>query len=517
MKSLRQLFVQNATANMVQLAANSLVGIILPPILVHHLPHDVFSAWTLVLQISLYLSYLDLGIQSAIAYFVAFSESRADLRARNRYVSSAFGVLSILAVAGVAGMVALAFTFRSVFAGLPQTLAHDARNSLTVLAFSSAILLPTSVFGAVFVGQQRNHIPALIAVFGRTTSAFLIAIVVLRQLGLIWMAGALGIANLCVGFLLVQAWRRYAPDVEVRFHLMTVNASREILKYSYGLMIWTASGLLISGLDTVIVGAVDFGSVAYYGIAAMVTTFLIQFQGAVMRALVPTASILHSREDAGAIQRLLQQTTRYGTLLLLWTGVPLIVLGQPILRIWLGAQFATRTFPLLVVLVVANIVRLTCLPYATVVLGVNQQNRIAYVGLAEGIINVVVSVVLGREIGAAGVALGTLVGAAASVVLHFWYSMPRTKTVVGKRTVLALDGLLVPLLVFIPWIGIWEAGRVLGSPSFHDVLVNLACAVLAAIMSWRIVLREQDKTRVVARLWMMGRQLRGTIRERMGC
>jgi len=237
----------------------------------------------------------------------------------------------------------------------------------------------------------------------------------------------------------------------------------------------------------------------------------------VMRALVPTASILHSREDAGAIQRLLQQTTRYGTLLLLWTGVPLIVLGQPILRIWLGAQFATRTFPLLVVLVVANIVRLTCLPYATVVLGVNQQNRIAYVGLAEGIINVVVSVVLGREIGAAGVALGTLVGAAASVVLHFWYSMPRTKTVVGKRTVLALDGLLVPLLVFIPWIGIWEAGRVLGSPSFHDVLVNLACAVLAAIMSWRIVLREQDKTRVVARLWMMGRQLRGTIRERMGC
>ena len=99
------------------------------------------------------------------------------------------------------------------------------------------------------------------------------------------------------------------------------------------------------------------------------------------------------------------------------------------MSIWLGRDFASHSFPLLQVLLIANMVRLTFLPYATVITGVNQHNKIAIVGLAEGLINIAFSVFFGQRFGAIGVAFGTLIGAAASVLMHLSYSMSVTDSV----------------------------------------------------------------------------------------
>jgi O-antigen/teichoic acid export membrane protein len=358
----------------------------------------------------------------------------------------------------------------------------------------------------VFIGEQRNHISAVVTVFGRVVSAFLIAIAVLRNMGLVYMAAGLCLANFLVSFSLIAAWRRYASGVEISYSSVRVSAVRELLRYCYGLTIWTVSGLLISGLDTVIVGSLDFRSVAYYGVAVTITTFLIQFQGAVTRALVPAATVLHARQDLRSTERLLGESTRYGTLLLLWIGVPLIIFAEPILRVWLGAEFAVRTSALLRILVAANIVRLLCLPYSTIAMGMNLQNRIAVVGLAEGVINIIFSILLGRRVGAIGVASGTLIGAVASVLMHFWYSMPRTRSLVSQRAVLFFRGIFVPAAAFLPWLVMLYATHTFVVSPYRSAIANVCGVACAGLATWNLVVFRKDRLRLMRWLGILPRR-----------
>src|SRR5205807_3815210 len=62
---------RNIIASLARVLAVSLVALLLPAYLTHHLPVTTYAAWVLILQLAAYVSYLDLGIQTGVAKFVA--------------------------------------------------------------------------------------------------------------------------------------------------------------------------------------------------------------------------------------------------------------------------------------------------------------------------------------------------------------------------------------------------------------------------------------------------------------
>ena len=65
-------------ARVAVVALVALVALVLPAYLTHHLPVKTYAAWVLILQLAAYVSYLDLGIQTAVAKFVAEYDARGD-------------------------------------------------------------------------------------------------------------------------------------------------------------------------------------------------------------------------------------------------------------------------------------------------------------------------------------------------------------------------------------------------------------------------------------------------------
>ena len=61
---------KNAMANVVRGSAAALVAILLPPFLTRLMSSEAYGAWSLVLQLSAFVGYLDFGIQTAIGRFV---------------------------------------------------------------------------------------------------------------------------------------------------------------------------------------------------------------------------------------------------------------------------------------------------------------------------------------------------------------------------------------------------------------------------------------------------------------
>ena len=71
MMRVRATVIKNALANVMRGGATAVVSLVLPHFLVRSLDRDRFAAWSLMLQIAAYASYLDFGLQTAVARYVA--------------------------------------------------------------------------------------------------------------------------------------------------------------------------------------------------------------------------------------------------------------------------------------------------------------------------------------------------------------------------------------------------------------------------------------------------------------
>jgi O-antigen/teichoic acid export membrane protein len=208
--------------------------------------------------------------------------------------------------------------------------------------------------------------------------------------------------------------------------------------------------VLITGLDMPIVAAFDFHSAAYYAVAATVSTMLTVPQSAVVNTLIPIASGICATSNPDRLGAFVLKATRNSTALLCLIVFPLLLGMGLFLRVWVGSDYALHALPMAAVLVLAQFIRLTLLPYAAIGFAAGQQQRMLYSPLGEGIVNLACSLAGVRYFGALGVALGTLVGACAGVLLHFIVSMPRTDEMKFAPGRLAVDGILRPIGCCLP-------------------------------------------------------------------
>ena len=497
--SLTRTVVKNASANLVRLAGAGVVALLLPPFLVRELSKDVYGAWSLLLQLTLYVSYFDFGIQTAVSRFVAHAEELGDEKQRDGVVSTAFFMLLVAALLGCALAVIIAWQLPNLFRQMPPSLYQPAQIALLFMGISFGLGLPVSVIHALFIGLQRNEIPAAVAIANKVAMAALVAGVVLNHLGLAAMGASVALANVlsCVGALI--AWRAWAARVRIHFARVSRTYVRQIGGYSASVVVWMVAMLMISGLDLGIVGIFDYKMTAYYAIAATLTNFIAQAQGAIFSALLPASAVLGARGDGERLGLMLASSTRYGMLILLAMALPLIVGGHWIIRFWAGEDYAQHATTILQVLVTANVLRLCVLPYSTLLLGTGQQERVIISPVAEGIGNLLASIAGAFFFGAVGVAIGTLIGSLIGVALHFLYNMPRTALISIDRGRLLKECLLRPLFCLAPFalLLVLRVSVIRVEPSTKISLVILA-AIGALVLVWNFGLASSERHRLAS-------------------
>lgn len=492
------ILVKNAAANVVRGGAAAMVAIILPPFLTRLMTDESYGAWSLVLQLSAYVGYLDFGIQTALGRFVAHANEKGDAEYRDRISSTSFAALSGAAILCIGGSLGAAALLPHIFRQMPAALVGDARVALLLVAGSLAVGLPASVFNGIFVGLQRNEVPAAIIGGSRICSAVLLVLVVRRGGSLTWMAVTVAVVNLASYGLQYLMYRTMVPDARVSAHLVSGRAGRELFDYCLSLSIWSAAMLLISGLDVTLVGYFQFEAVAYYAVAASLITFLAGLQNASFNVMVPSTAVLHARGESRELGRVMVTATRYGTFLLLLTGVPLILAARSILSLWVGPGYAIHGARILQVLVAANVIRLSAVPYVMALIGAGEQRLVTVTPFLEGVSNLLASVVAGYMFGAVGVAIGTLFGSLVGVGGNFFYNMRRTAGIAFRISDYLRDGLLRPAICALPLV-IYVTAIHLSNLS--DAVMRysfLAAALLATgvlIWRWGLVGAERERLR----------------------
>ena len=156
MRRLSSIVAKNGLANLLRGGATAIVALALPPFLTHRLGHDRFAAWSLLLQMSAYASYLDFGVQTAVARFLAGYMERGEDDHRDRLVSTALLILSAAAGLAVILIGAIVWQIPVLFDGIPDGLVTECRFAAGILGASVVLSLPLSTFSGVLLGLHRN-------------------------------------------------------------------------------------------------------------------------------------------------------------------------------------------------------------------------------------------------------------------------------------------------------------------------------------------------------------------------
>lgn len=490
----RPSFLRNSVSNVLRIGITSVVSILLPTFLTHRLPVQTYGAWVLILQMSAYVSYLNLGVQTAVSKYIAEYDATHDLDGCGHCASVGLRIMLLASLLGIVLSAGLAYFVPSIFHGMPLDLVHSVRVSILLVGFSLSIGLSSSIFSAIFLGLQRYDIPMVISVASRLLFGVVVFGLVTLHFGLIAMAIATASLNLLTSTFEVLACRRFCPSIKVRLRNLDRRMLRQMLAYCSILTIWSACMLFISGLDVTIVGHFAFNEVAFYSIANSPTNLMLLIVGSLLGPLLPVTSALSVTSSPERMGEILHKSTRYSTIALLLTGLPALVAGYPLLRLWVGPKYAMHSIVFLHLLLLANIIRNLGGPYATMVVAVSQQRVGTASAVTEGVVNLVCSIVLARHIGAMGVALGTVIGAVAGVAMHFGITMHYTRKVFAiSRATLFAGGILRPAAMAIPSLLLYPRWWTSGQPKFA-LSIWILWVFSTAILGWFVSALPADRS-----------------------
>jgi O-antigen/teichoic acid export membrane protein len=239
------------------------LSLLVPAFLSRYLTQPEFSAWMLIVQLAAYTALLNLGIQGATSRYVAFYAARGDRDSTSDIVSTAFFILMLTGILAAALVLAASRNIDHLFPALPAHLVGASRSGLLLMGLASALSMPAEAIAGTFTGLQRNELVAAIQGGGRLVLAAALIAIVLLEGGVTSMAAAFAAVTVAV-FLGFWWTNRRLNAVEISLRRAHWRTFRQIWAYCGALIVWTVAMLCINGVDTAIVGRLDFAAVGVY-------------------------------------------------------------------------------------------------------------------------------------------------------------------------------------------------------------------------------------------------------------
>ena len=481
------------------LFVGSLSNILLTPLLLGVLGTTDYGIMRVASSLFGYIGLLDLGISTSIIYFVARYDSVRQRVELDRYISTIFNSMALLAVAAMA-FSAIAASSLAVLLGAPPETVETAAWVIRISGVMFAANVVGGVFGGVLVGRGRYDVNNAITIFDLAINA--IGTFVLLRLGyglipivvfntVIVGAGA-GIRVLAVSIF------QFATVVVGRIYISVLRNAA-----SYGF--WSflnnlASQLSFATTDMIILARVaGVSSVSLYSVAlapvALISSFVFQFVD-VFQPMITNIAYRRGGDvaDVGRAFLLLTKTSillGWGPVLLLWLA------GRQLLEFWVG-DIGLQAGELLIALTFAYGWNFIGHAAGLVLLGIAKHRILGITALIGSANNVVLSAVLAMNFGPLGVAFGTIIvmGITEIVVLPVYtcrqVSVPvRAYVYVVGRTAVGL------LIAFGTGLAVGEATLELLGPWGATAAQCLAGGLVFLGAFWFVVCERDDRSLLV--------------------
>lgn len=493
---------RNVLANWIWYFLVLVSGFVLPRLMSDHLGRELLGVWDLGWSVVFYVRWLHLGVTASVNRYVARHRALADWDGLNHTVNTSLALL--LTACGIGFLLGAVFAWfvPVMLPGQSAELVRSARHVVLLLCATAALQLPGGVFNAVITGCQRFDLLSIIR--GARDGAVMIAIIVLLLggHGLVPAACAVLTCEVLSSIAKVVVARRLCSQLRFSPSLCNAATARTLVVFGGKTVAQGFSrGSLYQVNSLLVAWFLGPATLAIFTRQRALVVHALRFMKQYAQVFIPRSSVLDAGGDAEALQALLITSTRYGLYMTLPIMLLLLVMGGPLLNVWMGADYQAPV--VLAILAVGHLLIVPQQSVYSILMGMDRHGRPALYDLAAFVVSVVLGLVLMAPPLQMGM-MGAAIAVSAPLALSSGIVMPIHACrllKLGARQYLrrVLPG---PLLASIPFLCSLVLARVAwsGNPSHALLFGTLIGGSITVCVYCRWVIPPSLRNRLLARL-----------------
>jgi O-antigen/teichoic acid export membrane protein len=327
---------QNGIWNYAGTLVSGIIGMLLVPVLYHHLGAEAYGLWLALGVLGTTIGTFDFGLGFALTRHIAACFRRGDADDSARLVVGAAHAFLAIGILGAA----LVAVFGLPLAGVMKLSPAVAQSATRVCLCVSVLTLANSLLtytNAVLGGLGRFDLISNLSIVQAIARAGVIVVVISRGAGVVIIASVYAATAAAIGIIGIFLIGKVRPDYVFRpgrLYLKTLQAHASFSLLSQ--LAKSANGLLLETAPTLMLGSVvGAGAIAPFYIGQKFPIALGQFGGSAAQVLFASAG--RHTSTSKEQKEFLEFGTRWMVVLQLGPALIMAVLARSILSAWMGS------------------------------------------------------------------------------------------------------------------------------------------------------------------------------------
>jgi O-antigen/teichoic acid export membrane protein len=370
---------------------------------------------------------------------------------------------------------------------IPPRLLSQARLLFLLSGASIALSFPLNIFGGVLEGLQKFSWLHLSQVGVVLVRAALIVLALRHGEGLLAVGTITVVTNL-LSSLIFAAMAISIFPATLSSHHVEWSAFRKMAGYGVFAFAIIAAEKLRFQSDALVIGVfLSSTAITAFSIGAKLVEYSSYAVRSMAQIFTPMSSQLEATGDSARLRRAFLAGNRACALITFPVCIALVILGRSVITAWVGPRYVS-SYSILVLLIVPRSFYLAQSISMKILLGMGKHRVLGVALVIEGVCNLVLSSLLARRYGIAGVALGTAIPLACTSLLFLPRHLCHVLGVpLGKFVSQAYR---LPLLACVPFAAVlWLIRDKFAVPSYRTVLLQIGCGslVYAATLLFTVI------------------------------
>jgi O-antigen/teichoic acid export membrane protein len=382
------------------------------PLAVRYLGAERYGVWVTIATTAVWINLLDLGIANTLTNQISRAYALRDEHAAGQAFANALFLTAVTAaLAGISAILVFPhIDWIRLLNVSPGVSAEEVRHTAAVAVGLTLLALPCNLVSKILAGYQelhRNNYAVCAGALGSLCGLALgVALRVSMPLLFVMSVGCLTFASFITTMMVVGCQKRWLLP---RLTLLDRSTMRELLESGSSFFLIQVAAVVVFSSDNLVVSHyLGAAEVTPYSVTWRVVGFVAILQSLVFPALWPAYAEAYAKQDFRWIRRTFATTAIATVALNLSCAVALILFGRGMIRIWAGPA-AVPTFHLLLAMCVWAVVNGFMSVESCLLAALNRTRAQAVLSVAAAALNIALSLIWVRQIGALGVIGGTIV------------------------------------------------------------------------------------------------------------
>lgn len=396
--------------------ATALISI---PLTLHYLGAERFGLWMTISSVIAMLSFADLGIGNGLLNSVAEANGRNDTDAIQQYISSAFAILSLVALVVLLLFYAInPYVSWAEFFNVKSPLAiQEAGSAVNIFMLCFALNIPAGVVQRAQMALQMSFVANLWLISGSLLGLVTVLAVIYFKLGLPWLVGGMVGTPILVSILNgLIFFGKIRSDIRPRIRSIYRDAVHKVAYTGFLFFLLQVSGAVAFASDNLVLSRMlGAEAVTQYAIPEKLFSIIPMLLGMILMPLWPAYGEAKSRGDTVWIKKIFIRSLAISITLSILLASFFILFANKIFMFWVKDP-GLSPFLLLLGLGLWKILEAWGVAVSLFLNGINVVRYQAFFAVLMAIFAIVLKIFFVQSIGVAGVVWATII---AFIILNF--------------------------------------------------------------------------------------------------